>query len=114
MRTALGRAVIMLNEMECHALYTAYSTHEESFRMAFNNLDDPELAKRLGEELRHARGTEFPATLIWKKLYGTLATMGLMGFCGLKDGATLPCQHAVEEHEAALKSIKTKLIFSTN
>ena len=114
MRTALGRAVIMLNEMECHALYAAYCTHKEIFRTAFNILDDPELAKCLGEELKYARGTEFPATLVWKKLYGTLATIGLMGFCHLNDGAALPCQHTAEEHEAALRSVKAKLIFSTN
>lgn len=113
MRTALHPAVITINEMECHSLYTVYCAHEEEFRRAFNNLDDPELAKRFGDGFKYAREESFVPTPIWIALYFKLAELGLRALKG-HENKILPCEHKTETHVEALKSIIGKLYASHN
>ncbi len=107
-------ALITINEIECHALYSAFCEIQDDFIRMFLGSDDPSLAKRFGEGFKYAREESFVPTPVWKSLYMVLAKLGLDRLRLLDEDATLPCEHSVATHLKALENVIAKVCTSSN
>ena len=95
-------ALIVIGDMECHALWNAFHGAEGEFIVSVADVVKSDVAHCFGQGFCRALKEEFLTNTKWGQLYRELIRLGLAALP--KDGV-LPCGHGATEHERILKNI---------